>query len=224
VDNNIQKGQLKRWNDDKGFGFIKPDSNSGDIFLHISALKGVSRRPKAGDTVFYNIHTEMDGKKRAFNARIDGVAQVRPTIRARSNKQYKKGKISYTIFISILFIAAVCISTLTNNVPLLILPFYLAVSLFTFILYAFDKSAARDGSWRTQESTLHLFALIGGWPGGLIAQQTLRHKSKKQSFRNVFWITVFLNIGVFVWFHTPEGGAILNSFINSVSQVISLAF
>tara|TARA_R110001606_G_scaffold11354_7_gene49321 strand:- start:9804 stop:9917 length:114 start_codon:yes stop_codon:yes gene_type:complete len=32
MDNNIQKGQLKRWNDDKGFGFIKPDNDSSDIF------------------------------------------------------------------------------------------------------------------------------------------------------------------------------------------------
>lgn len=32
---------------------------------------------------------------------------------------------------------------------------------------------------RTQESTLHGLSLLGGWPGALIAQQVLRHKSKK---------------------------------------------
>lgn len=186
MDNNIQKGQLKRWNDDKGFGFIKPDSNSGNIFLHISALKGTSRRPKAGDTVFYNIHTELDGKKRAFNARIDGVTQVRPTIRARSNKQYKKGKISYTIFLPILFIFVVSISVLMGNIPFLVLPYYLLVSVLTFCLYWKDKSAAQSGDWRTPESTLQLLSLMGGWPGGLIAQQTLRHKSTKESFISTF--------------------------------------
>jgi len=51
---------------------------------------------------------------------------------------------------------------------------------------AFSKSAARKGAWRTQESTLHLLSLVGGWPGALVAQQKLRHKSKKQSFRFVF--------------------------------------
>ncbi|MGD9578618.1 MAG: DUF1294 domain-containing protein, partial [Syntrophorhabdus sp.] len=34
-----------------------------------------------------------------------------------------------------------------------------------------DKSAARNERWRTQESRLHLFALIGGWPGALVAQK-----------------------------------------------------
>ena len=115
-----------------------------------------------------------------------------------------------------MFIVFVGISAFTNKVEFILLPFYLAVSLFTFILYAVDKSAAQNDSWRTQESTLHLFSLAGGWPGAMIAQQILRHKSKKQSFRAVFWITVILNIGVFIWFHTPEGGASLSSIINGV--------
>ena len=221
MDNNIQKGQLKRWDDARAFGFIKPEEGKNDVFIHISALKGMSRRPIIGDTIFFNIQIDNDGKQKAFNARIDGVTQVRSTASTRRNNQYKKGQVSFTIFISILFVAIVCFSTLTNRVPFLILPFYLAISLFTFILYAFDKSAAKSGSWRTKESTLHLFSLIGGWPGGLIAQKTLRHKSKKESFRAVFWMTVVINTGVFIWFHTPEGGAVLHFFINSVLQTVS---
>ena len=101
------------------------------------------------------------------------------------------------------------------------MPFYLAVSVLTFILYAVDKSAAKNGSWRTSENTLHLFSLIGGWPGGLIAQQILRHKSKKKSFRDVFWGTALLNTGMFIWFHTPEGGTALEFIIGSVLQVVT---
>jgi hypothetical protein len=48
----------------------------------------------------------------------------------------------------------------------------------------------------------------------MIAQQTLRHKSKKQSFRAVYWVTVLLNFGAFIWLHTPDGGAALLTFIN----------
>jgi len=107
------------------------------------------------------------------------------------------------------------VSALTNNIEFLIFPFYLAISLFTFILYAVDKSAAKKGAWRTQESTLHLFSLAGGWPGAMIAQQTLRHKSKKQAFRAVFWVTVMLNMGGFIWLHTSDGGAVLNSILKS---------
>ncbi len=59
---------------------------------------------------------------------------------------------------------------------------YFAASLAAFLAYAFDKSAAKGGRWRTSEGTLHLLALAGGWPGALLAQQFLRHKSAKASF------------------------------------------
>jgi uncharacterized membrane protein YsdA (DUF1294 family) len=82
---------------------------------------------------------------------------------------------------------------------------YVLISLLTFILYAQDKAAAQRGSWRTPENTLHFFSLIGGWPGALIARHILRHKSKKQSFRRVFWVTVVLNLGALAWMLSPKG-------------------
>ena len=71
---------------------------------------------------------------------------------------------------------------------------YLGMSLLTFSVYAIDKAAARAGGWRTSEATLHCLALACGWPGALLAQQWLRHKSAKRPFRSVFWITVALNL------------------------------
>ena len=73
---------------------------------------------------------------------------------------------------------------------------YFIMSLFTFYMYAKDKSAARNRTWRTKENTLHLLALFCGWPGAFMAQRMLRHKSSKQPFRLIFWLTVILNIGV----------------------------
>ncbi len=113
-----------------------------------------------------------------------------------------------------LFLVIVGLFVLVNSIPPLILALYLIASLLTFIIYAADKSAARRGAWRTPESTLHLLSLAGGWPGALIAQETLRHKSKKASFRFVFWLTVFLNCGVFVWLFTPSGAALLGALID----------
>lgn len=69
-----------------------------------------------------------------------------------------------------------------------------ALSVITFIVYAIDKSAARRRGPRTPERTLHLLALAGGWPGALLAQRWLRHKSAKASFRRVFWVTVAVNV------------------------------
>jgi uncharacterized membrane protein YsdA (DUF1294 family) len=75
---------------------------------------------------------------------------------------------------------------------------YLVMSLWCFASYARDKSAARQGARRTPESRLLVLGLLGGWPGGLLAQQWLRHKTVKQPFRRVFWCSVVANVGVFV--------------------------
>ncbi|NJN90727.1 MAG: cold shock domain-containing protein, partial [Leptolyngbyaceae cyanobacterium SL_5_14] len=64
----LNKGQLVKWNDDRGFGFIKPSESSREVFLHISAIKTTGRRPKVGDTIFYELVTEADGKIRASGA------------------------------------------------------------------------------------------------------------------------------------------------------------
>ena len=95
--------------------------------------------------------------------------------------------------------------------PLGLLWLYAGASLVTFIAYAIDKSAAQSGHWRTQDSTLHMLALIGGWPGALIAQNRLRHKSRKATFQLVFWATALLNCGALAWLLTAPGGRALRS-------------
>ena len=67
------------------------------------------------------------------------------------------------------------------------------LSIITFATYWFDKRQAVKEKWRVRENTLHLLAVLGGWPGALIAQQQLRHKSVKSSFRRIFWLTVVVN-------------------------------
>ncbi len=69
----VIKGVLKTWKEDRGFGFIKPDNGGKDIFIHISALKGVSRRPVTGDVIYYQSAKDNHGKYKAINARIEGV-------------------------------------------------------------------------------------------------------------------------------------------------------
>lgn len=82
------------------------------------------------------------------------------------------------------------------QLPILLIYYYLLINLFTFFLYAYDKSAARKGNWRIKEFHLHLSALFGGWWGALIAQQFIRHKSIKKSFLVVFTLTLLANIGL----------------------------
>jgi len=86
-------------------------------------------------------------------------------------------------------------------------------STVAFVAYALDQSAARNDQWRTRESALHLFALIGGWPGALAAQRLLRHKTKKQSFQIVFWVTVVLNCSALGWLFSSRGAEALHSIL-----------
>lgn len=67
------KGVLKTWKEDRGFGFISPDDGGKDIFIHISALKGTSRRPVTGDVIYYQVARDNRGKFKAVNAHIEGV-------------------------------------------------------------------------------------------------------------------------------------------------------
>ena len=88
-DNAVITGQLKRWNEAKGFGFISTENGQRDIFIHISDLKGMSRRPLVGDTIHYQVKIQNDGKNRAINARIEGVEVIQDNRSKKSSKSNK---------------------------------------------------------------------------------------------------------------------------------------
>jgi uncharacterized membrane protein YsdA (DUF1294 family) len=97
------------------------------------------------------------------------------------------------------FVLLYAIAVQRWNTPLWPAAIYGVASAVTFIAYAVDKSAARDGRWRTPERSLLLLGVACGWPGAILAQQWLRHKSSKRPFRVAFWCGVAMNVALFTW-------------------------
>ena len=59
------QGSLIRWNEDRGFGFIKTADSGIEVFVHISQFPRGGRRPQVGDTLHFDIATAEDGRKQA---------------------------------------------------------------------------------------------------------------------------------------------------------------
>lgn len=59
----------------------------------------------------------------------------------------------------------------------------LASSVTLFFAFWSDKRRARRNEARIPENTLLGLALLGGWPGGILAARLFRHKTQKSSFR-----------------------------------------
>jgi uncharacterized membrane protein YsdA (DUF1294 family)/cold shock CspA family protein len=165
------QGKLSNWKDDKGFGFINPNGGGNQVFVHIKSFANRGRKPVGGEIVTYEIKIDAKGQAQAENVAFAGE-------RTPSNISLKHHKTS--LILAATFLVFVTSAAFFGKLPFAVLWLYLVGSALTFLAYAFDKSAARNDQWRTQESTFHLLALIGGWPGALAAQGLLRHKSKKQ--------------------------------------------
>lgn len=214
-----QRGTLKSWNDQKGFGFIRPEQGGEDVFAHISAVHG-ERRPLVGDRVLYVSGRDPQGRLRAEHLRLDapltldqpairqrpGIQrkpaeqQARPRATARAAgkpaRQLVAGNIQQLPLKLVLF-GLLCLLPLAGSLlrlgAVLPLAIYAVASLLTFVLYWRDKHSALKDRWRTPETTLHFFELVGGWPGALVAQQVFRHKTRKLNYQLAFWLIVVLH-------------------------------
>lgn len=191
------QGKITSWKDDQGFGFIAPNGGGPAVFVHIKSFATQGIRPAGNDIVTYDLTINQKGQPCA-----DNVAFVRD----RASRQVPSTA-ARPLAAAAGFLGLIAILVFTGALPLLVFGVYLGASVMAFIAYAVDKSAARKNQWRTKESTLHALALIGGWPGALVAQQIVRHKSKKGSFRMVFWLTVVVNCGVLGWMLTASGSS-----------------
>jgi uncharacterized membrane protein YsdA (DUF1294 family)/cold shock CspA family protein len=194
-------GKIVRWNEDRGFGFIAAEDGGKDVFLHISALKDRRRKPEQNESVTYELGHDTQGRPKALE-----VAFVH-------NSPVSFGLNGAFLLLSGGFLLFVALAALAGRLPFAVAGVYFAASIVAYVAFAKDKSAAEAGRWRISEAKLHLFSLIGGWPGALVAQRILRHKSSKTSFQVAYWVQVVLNCGFLAWCFTPSGSKLVHSLL-----------
>lgn len=201
------RGSVIQWDHQKGFGFIQPQHGGDHVFFHVSALTDRQSRPRINEQVDYALSTDNKGNILASSVTF---------VKAHSALDKYTAPMSKAQIFSVVFLAIVTICVALFQSSYWILIGYISLSIVTFAVYAHDKSAAQKQVWRTKEANLHLLGLLGGWPGALWAQKILRHKSQKQPFKTLLWLTIMINIGGFILFFTPFGWHELHNIITNL--------
>jgi len=184
-----QEGVITRWDDGRGFGFITPTTGGPDIFIHASAITR-GPRPVVGDVVTFRTSHDDRNRLRATEVQY----RESPQRRTPSTRGVRVAGLVAILFLGLLGVLAVL-----GFLPGLAVAVSVLFSGAAFALYRADKSAAVRGTWRVSESTLQTVSLLGGWPGALVAQQVYHHKTRKQPFQSVFWVTVVVNCAALAW-------------------------
>ena len=195
-------GRIERWDDARGFGFITSDApvagSSGPLFFHIRDVDRTHPRPRAGARVRFTPERQRDGRWRAVRvAAIDVAAPRDARARSRRRDAERPARAVSGVAISAATIAwaALLVGAIASGrLPPVALAALAGLNALTFIVYAFDKRAARQGRQRTPELHLHLLELLGGWPAAALAQQALRHKRAKPDYRRVFASMIVLHL------------------------------
>jgi uncharacterized membrane protein YsdA (DUF1294 family)/cold shock CspA family protein len=186
---------LVLWNDEKGFGFVRPETKEKDLFIHISAIKnyqkGQSRRPITGDTIHYQALSaaEAEGQRRITRAIIIGLNDNLFTFDMEAGPWWEVYTLKVLAGLPIM-LSFYLIWRTGNPLPLVS---YIFMSALSSLYYAADKRRALTHSWRIPESYLHCFELLGGWPGALLSQKAFHHKNRKGNYQRVFWEIVALH-------------------------------
>ncbi len=192
-----------RWDSTRAFGFIRSPETSADIFFHIRDFQG-RVTPQEGMAVsFEEIHVGGKGP-RAMAVNTLDASFSRPALAANALPRHRAGSTqasassprlltAVTLLLMPSWAALVLWGIWAARLPIPTLAAIPILNLLTFWVYWNDKHAAQTGRWRTKEDTLHLLALLGGWPGAWFAHQILRHKSRKAEFRTTYWATVLIH-------------------------------
>lgn len=203
-----QEGTIVRWDDAKGFGFIRSGAGKQDVFVHARDYRpaGGHDVPRQGLRVtFEAIHVGGKGPRAmavqpmapAVGNKGNARMAPRPAPHRALARHYTAAAPASGAWLALPLMLAYGTALLAavwlRVLPWWVLPASLLLNALAFFAYWQDKYAAQRRRWRIAEDSLHLWSLAGGWAGAWVAQQVLRHKSAKASFRLTYWWTVALH-------------------------------
>lgn len=200
------QGRLVEWFDDKGYGFIQPqDSTKDRVFLHIKDFSRPGPRPIVGCALEYRVQVDAQGRFRAFDVVYLKAAQVKKAkVPQKSHSSVQSISQQPSIrLLAIGYIIALGLLAILGWLPNATLLIITLINALTYWLYVQDKQAALANARRIPENTLHLVAVLGGWPAAYLAQERLRHKTQKQPFRKIYFCTIAIHLVLLLWWISP---------------------
>lgn len=99
--------------------------------------------------------------------------------------------------------------------------YYVVIGLILFAMMGIDKAKAKNGSWRIPEPTLLTISVMGGALGGILGMYVFHHKTRKWTFRIVFFLSIVFHAFLMVTFYKAiASGAALSAVNDFLFTVI----
>lgn len=129
------KGQIIEWNDEKGYGFISAIGGELKVFFHISSVTNRGYRPKIKDSVTFDVAEDKKGRFNAENVVVLGVHGF-----------------PFTVLFGLSFLVAATASVVLFDGAKILIPLYVVLSMFTYLMFAKDKQAAQENIGERQKT------------------------------------------------------------------------
>jgi cold shock CspA family protein len=105
-------GTLRKWNDDRGFGFIIRPGSHEELFVHISAFPKDGIRPRAGETLSFDVEISPDGRQRAVAVERPGGRKA--AARNTALRRHPGNRVSFTRLVAGAAVVAIGLAVYKN--------------------------------------------------------------------------------------------------------------
>lgn len=167
-------GIIVKYDESRGFGFIRCREHEEDVFFHISEVTGK-------ETVRVGCRVSFQSKptSKGWEAMEISLGKMQASPRAKYG-------------LTAVFAVLITAGGLRAAGVSFLWAYLIAVNAIAFLFYGLDKAISGRGLLRVPELVLHALVLFGGSLGAFAGQRGFRHKTKKRTFQAAYWLIVVL--------------------------------